>query len=228
MCTACGELKPLTAFRIRNLKTSAGQPYSWRNPKCKDCYVGHTLKKNAFLSTEELQKKKLAKREYDRRRRENLPKEKLEEYREGVRRNAKERRAYYLRQQQAAVSAELQTEEGKKKWKEWRAQYRHSQKNKEAQARYKNKNPALVKAHQKFSYAVRHGHLEKPTRCSMRKPDCGHTIHGHHEDYSKPLDVVWLCDRCHNEVHLRKRGFEKLYADWVLSNEELRSAGITI
>jgi hypothetical protein len=31
---------------------------------------------------------------------------------------------------------------------------------------------------------------------------CGREdTHGHHEDYSKPLDVNWLCPPCHGERH---------------------------
>ena len=34
--------------------------------------------------------------------------------------------------------------------------------------------------------------------------NCGSTttIHKHHEDYSKPLDVEWLCKSCHEDHHI--------------------------
>lgn len=38
----------------------------------------------------------------------------------------------------------------------------------------------------------------------IRKPcsKCGgEKSQGHHEDYSRPLDVVWLCRNCHSEIH---------------------------
>ena len=50
--------------------------------------------------------------------------------------------------------------------------------------------------------AVRDGRLTPRANCE----DCGHDYteyrrEGHHEDYRKPLDVVWLCSLCHGKRH---------------------------
>jgi ribosomal protein S27AE len=47
--------------------------------------------------------------------------------------------------------------------------------------------------------AVKAGRVAKPSQCSV----CGSgvRVQGHHEDYTKPYDVEWLCHRCHNIKH---------------------------
>lgn len=48
--------------------------------------------------------------------------------------------------------------------------------------------------------AVRLGFLERPATC----PICGEQgmgIHAHHDDYSRPLDVRWMCTECHGKEH---------------------------
>lgn len=69
----------------------------------------------------------------------------------------------------------------------------------EYQKEYREKHPEKYKAQNAVSNAVRDGRLEKPDRCSS----CGirGRLHGHHDDYSKPLDVTWLCVPCHKERH---------------------------
>lgn len=63
-------------------------------------------------------------------------------------------------------------------------------------------NPQKHKAHLMVSNAVRDGRLVK-LPCEV----CGSVtrIHGHHDDYSKPLDVVWLCPRHHSQRHRELR-----------------------
>jgi hypothetical protein len=47
--------------------------------------------------------------------------------------------------------------------------------------------------------AVRQGKIVRPTACSA----CPSTIRiqAHHADYSRPLDVRWLCSLCHGKEH---------------------------
>lgn len=55
--------------------------------------------------------------------------------------------------------------------------------------------------------AILDGTLKKPKVCPM----CGRPglkINGHHEDYSKPLEVDWGCNRCHLRVIHCNRPFE--------------------
>jgi hypothetical protein len=52
---------------------------------------------------------------------------------------------------------------------------------------------------QKLQYAVRVGSLLRPKRCDQCKK-IG-KIGAHHRDYKQPLDVMWLCPRCHSLMH---------------------------
>jgi len=52
-------------------------------------------------------------------------------------------------------------------------------------------------AHNKVRVAIQNGKLirEPCIRCGDKKSVA------HHEDYDKPLDVMWLCQPCHNKRH---------------------------
>lgn len=70
--------------------------------------------------------------------------------------------------------------------------------NSEKRLEYRKMFPDRMVAYSDVKNAIRRGEMQKDP-CSR----CGATkhIHGHHEDYSKTLDVVWLCIKCHSEVH---------------------------
>jgi hypothetical protein len=64
------------------------------------------------------------------------------------------------------------------------------------------KNPPKARARSAVRTAVRRGKLVKPSDCERcGTPTERHDLHGHHDDYSKPLEVEWLCAPCHAAVH---------------------------
>ena len=95
-----------------------------------------------------------------------------------------------------------------------RAEYAKTEHGKLIMLKAKNdwsiRNAYKRKAHQAVNNAVRDGLLEKGA-CEV----CGTTegrIEGHHDDYSKPLDVRWLCTAHHAEHHKNER--EKRRTTW--------------
>jgi hypothetical protein len=58
------------------------------------------------------------------------------------------------------------------------------------------------RCHKAVSLAVQEGRLVRPSACS-ECGGCSGRIEGHHDDYTKPLDVRWLCSRCHRLHHAR-------------------------
>lgn len=66
---------------------------------------------------------------------------------------------------------------------------------KQTQKEYKEKHPDRVKAHETISTALKRNKIKKMpcTVCGDKKSEA------HHEDYSKPLDVTWLCRKHHRE-----------------------------
>lgn len=60
------------------------------------------------------------------------------------------------------------------------------------------KHPEKQKARELFNYAVRSKKILKPNICEQCLQE--KTLEGHHIDYTKPLDVVWLCRPCHSKL----------------------------
>lgn len=69
-------------------------------------------------------------------------------------------------------------------------------------------------AHNILEYAIRMGTVIRESRCQ----ECGGeslfndkrtATQAHHCDYNKPLDVMWLCQKCHHEWHKNNIAIER-------------------
>lgn len=80
---------------------------------------------------------------------------------------------------------------------------------KRAENNHRERHPERVKARNMLRNAVYCGKIVKPDSCSV----CGILgviIHGHHANYSKPLEVQWVCVPCHIDIHKKEVDGEKL------------------
>jgi hypothetical protein len=84
--------------------------------------------------------------------------------------------------------------------RERQKKYRRTKKFKDAIQRSREKYPEKRAANIIFSNAIATGKIERPSRCETCGVYC--TPDGHHDDYSKPLDVVWMCKQCHKDYHM--------------------------
>lgn len=69
------------------------------------------------------------------------------------------------------------------------------------QTRWRNENPSRYRAHVAVGKALARGELVKQP-CEVCQTTEGR-IDAHHDDYSKPLKVRWLCRKHHNLLHSR-------------------------
>lgn len=110
--------------------------------------------------------------------------------RENEERNRAANRSWYERNKERAAAVA----------KSWRAS--NPDRIAEMGARARERYPEKAAARRAVNNALRSGRLSKPQRCER----CGSEtpsprLHGHHADYSEPLEVEWLCVTCHTAEH---------------------------
>ncbi len=74
----------------------------------------------------------------------------------------------------------------------------HPERHAELARAYRARNREKTAAQNRLNYAIRQGLLARqPCRlCAATEK-----VHAHHDDYGRPLDVDWLCFRCHKSAH---------------------------
>ena len=62
--------------------------------------------------------------------------------------------------------------------------------------KYNSLNPEKHRAHSLVAYHLKVGNIQKQL-CDI----CGNDAEAHHEDYKKPLEIIWLCRKHHKRFH---------------------------
>jgi hypothetical protein len=146
------------------------------NPRCKKCCVAITMASKPSESAK--QRRREWEREYNKKNREKV--------------NAKGRACYhrhleeYREKTRIASQKYFQTPEGREN-------------RRKRQEKWCLDNPTKARTHRLFKDAIRNGKIIRPNQCEKCKKSC--KPHGHHEDYSKPYEVLWVCEKCHVYIH---------------------------
>lgn len=84
-------------------------------------------------------------------------------------------------------------------YKNWAA--RNPDKIKEYERR---KDPIKIRARRIVNKSINDGKIVRPDICQWCGEDYFYTdqaIEAHHEDHSKPMDIIWLCKECHAKCY---------------------------
>ena len=176
-CRTCRELKPLEAFY------SCHWSKDGVDTKCKKCKSTDSKTKRLARSPDQIK----AARDRNRAWAKANP-AKMSEYSKKYRESHPEVIAEYLHKNKERHS------EYRKKWV---ATTKGAASKRACTKRQRKKFPLETMARQIVYFAVKGGALT-PGPCERcdKSP-----AQAHHEDYSKPLDVVWLCPPCHAQRH---------------------------
>lgn len=133
------------------------------------------------------------------------------EYSRNYTREHREERLKYLKEYYH--SHKEQAREYKRKWEEKNRDWKnecarkcskeHKEQLLEKQRKYRKENPEKMRAQSLVNSYVQSGKLNKPLKCES----CGAEgyVEAHHSDYSKPLDVMWVCKKCHRKLDDKRR-----------------------
>ena len=67
------------------------------------------------------------------------------------------------------------------------------------QRKYRASFPEKEFAHKQVAKALRKGLLVRPDKCTVC--NLKRRVESHHEDYAKPLEILWVCKACHVSIH---------------------------
>lgn len=100
------------------------------------------------------------------------------------------RKEYYYKNREKLCESQIESQRGSERYRKYQNAYA-LKKRKEGDNRYL--------ARQILFLAIKGKMITRPKNCEV----CNFfgDIEGHHQDYNKPLDVKWVCKKCHLAIH---------------------------
>lgn len=176
-CNKCKKEKDVEEFGIDKSRKNG------RNIHCKSCRNDYARKYAlSYVQKKKTPEQQQKRKEWERQYRKNKGASNAEKCRAWYQRNLERARKLSLE----ATKRYNSTEKGRKK--------RNERTN-----NWEKKNPEKRRAQEKLQYWVKTGKIQKPSYCSKCNLEC--KVQAHHFDYSKPLEVLWICARCHFLLH---------------------------
>lgn len=195
-CSVCKEEKEKEFFN-KEKRTKTGYAY-----ECKACCA---KRKKNYRDKNKSYCKYLDKKNREKNREKNRIRL-LEYYYKDLEVSRKRGRDYYhknreyileknKRENKTEIEIEIERERDRKYYKSKKIHFISRAK------KWKLMNVDKTRAHWKVKYNLSKGKMVRPENCEI----CGKKgiIQAHHEDYSKPLEVKWICTFCHRRENLK-------------------------
>jgi ribosomal protein L37AE/L43A len=89
----------------------------------------------------------------------------------------------------------------KEKYQRWYLKHKRKRTRKDLDyiLKWQKENKIKYSAEARLKYAVKVNKIKKPDICSICK--LKKRIYGHHTDYTKIYEVIWVCGSCHKRLH---------------------------
>lgn len=196
-CRSCKISKLEDEFYLRSSNLDGLYSY------CKEC----TLQKNKNISHEQKVRNRKKIQEYRKKNRKILNQKSKEYYHKNKVEILKKSSIYRqknkinisIREALKRITDEDRFEKNRESHLAWSKKNR--KKVNEYQKQWYQKNKEKRRAHVIISRTVNSGKIMRPKNCSQCNKEC--KPDGHHIDYNKPLDVVWICRACHSRKSIR-------------------------
>lgn len=191
-CRRCDKIKPSNEFYAR--KSNSDGLYSYCKQCCRQDFRDRFqknretyLKKQLIYRTKRRHELNEKSKDYYKKNRNSVLK-KANEYRK------KNKKKISIREAISRISDKNRFEKNREKHLRWSKKNRD--KLNEYQRQWYQKNKEKRRAHVILSRAIISGKIMRPKNCSECKKIC--KPDGHHLDYDRPLDVMWICRACHS------------------------------